>query len=71
MKFVWRQLESAFFGALTLVGASFVFTEKIILEVKTLGKFLLGLGKFLWGVVKFLLTVFAVAIVSLLVIDNM
>ena len=25
LDFVWRQLESAFFGALTLVGALFVF----------------------------------------------
>ena len=27
--FVWRQLEFAFFGALTLVGALFIFTESI------------------------------------------
>ena len=26
--FVWRQLEFAFFGALTSVGALFIFTEK-------------------------------------------
>lgn len=27
--FVWRQLESAFFGAVTSVAALFVFIEKI------------------------------------------
>ena len=29
-KIVWRQLESAFFGAVTSVAALFVFTEKYI-----------------------------------------
>ena len=29
-KLVWRQLEFAFFGALTSVGALFIFTEKYI-----------------------------------------
>ena len=47
LKFVPRQLESAFFGALTLVGASFVFYRKFILEEATLKKFFVGLGKFL------------------------
>jgi len=28
--FVWRQLEFAFFGALTSVGALFIFTEKYL-----------------------------------------
>jgi hypothetical protein len=30
LKFVWRQLGSAFFGALTSVGALFIFTEKYL-----------------------------------------
>ena len=28
IEFVWRQLEFAFFGALTSVGALFIFTER-------------------------------------------
>ena len=35
LKFVWRQLEFAFFGALASVGASFILGEGIMKKLKT------------------------------------